>query len=210
VRVKLVIAGGLAITAVGVIVMLFHSPATVAATNGVPRTTIIGETEVPTGACQGEETLPAGTSAIRFGLAVTIGPQVAVKVLSGSDVVAQGVHGTGWDGEAVTIPVTPTKRTYSNVIVCFQLSRLTGYVSMLGTPTSPPLAATDGYQALSGRMRIEYLRPGTASWWSLAGTVIQHMGLGRAAAGTWIVLPIAALASAVIALASWMAARELQ
>jgi hypothetical protein len=209
VAVKLVLAGGLAITAVAVGVTLSHSPLSVAATNGVPRASTIGETEVNTGACQADETLPAGTSAIRLGLAVTIGPQVLVKVLSGSRVIARGVRGTGWNGGALTVPLAKVDRTHSHVTVCFQLSRLTGRVSLLGMQTGVALAARDGGQTLPGRMAIEYLRPGQR-WWSVAGSVIRHMGLGRAASGVWIVFPIAALTTAVIALASWLTIRELQ
>jgi hypothetical protein len=210
VRVKLVFAGGLAITAGAVIAMLGHSPTTVAATNGVPRSTVIGGTEASTGACQTGETLPRGTTALRLGMTVTIGPRVAVRALMGSHLIAYGVRGAGWNGGAVVVPITEVDRTYSNVTICFELSRLTGSISLIGAQTNPALAATDGSETLSGRMTIEDMRPGEDSWWSLAGAVIRHMGLGRTPSVPWIALPIAALMASAIALASWVTIRELR
>src|SRR6202043_813748 len=60
-------------------------------------------------------------------------------------------------------------------------------------------------QTTGGRapmFRVEYLRPGHSSWWSLASSVARRMGLGHAAAGTWIVFLLIALMITVVTLAS--------
>jgi hypothetical protein len=57
-------------------------------------------------------------------------------------------------------------------------------------------------------LTIEYLRRGSSSWWSLALAVARRMGLGRAWAGTWIVLLVAIMMGSAIAIASWLTTRE--
>jgi hypothetical protein len=209
-RIKVVLVAGLTLTAIAAILALSHAPATVAATNGVPRTASLSKRQAVTSGCQRGETLPRDTTAVRLALAAVIGPRVTVRVLAGSHVITGGTAGTGWYGSAVTVAVRPLHSAYSHVVVCFGISDRTGEVSMIGAPTGRAVAAVADGETLSGRMRIEYLHPGSSSWWSQVIPVIQHMALGRAASGTWIVLPIAALILASIALASWLVVREVQ
>jgi hypothetical protein len=209
-RIKAALAAGLTLIAIAAIATLSHAPSTVAATNGIPRTASLSRRVSVASGCQSDETLPRDTSAVRLGLAAVIGPRVTVKVLAGSHVITRGTAGTGWYGSAVTVPVRPVHGAFSHVTVCFGLSFKTGEVTVIGAPTSRAVAAVADGETLRGRMRVEYLHPGSRSWWSMAVSVIQHMGLGRAASGTWIVLPIAALVTASIALASWLVVRELE
>jgi hypothetical protein len=209
VRIGLVLASGLALLAVAAIVTLSHAPLSLAATNEVPDETVLATTVLDTGACQGHEALPAGTTAIRLDLEVTTGPRVLFEALSGGRVITRGARAGGWNGAAVTIPVTPVRGAFSDVTVCFHVTDVIGRVGLIGAATSPALAATDGRYALPGRMGVEYLRPGNRSWWSMAGAIIRHMGLGRAG-GSWVVLLIAALAAAIVACSSWTALRELR
>jgi len=51
---------------------------------------------------------------------------------------------------------------------------------------------------LHGRVRVEYMRPGSSSWWSLAGTVARRMSLGRGWPGGWSV-PLALVLMASMA-----------
>ena len=209
-RIKIVVATGLALTAIAVFATLLHAPEIVAATNGVASSTEVAGTEEAMGVCQRGETLASGTSAIRLQIEATTGPRVDVEVLEGTRIVTRGTLGTGWYGSAATVPVRPLEHTVQHARVCFQLSDLTGLVVMQGGDTKRAIAATTGGKPLPGRLRIAYLTPSHSSWWSLAGTVVHHLGLGRAASGTWIVFPIAALASAAIALGSWLLVRELE
>jgi hypothetical protein len=210
VRIKIVLATGLALVALAVLLVLAHSPATVVASNGVASATVLGTTTGDARACQAGEALPAHTSAIRLQIEATTGPRVAVAVFAGTNLITRGTQGTGWYGSVVTVPVAPVGRAFAHTTVCFGLSDLTGLVALSGASTSPAIAATAGGKPLSGRLRIEYLRPSGKSWWSRAGSVIAHMGLGRAASGSWIVLPILLLGAGAIALASWTLVRELR
>jgi hypothetical protein len=206
---RVVLAAGLTLIAIAAVLALLHAPSTVAATNGVPRTAIVSREASVTSGCQGGETLPRDTSAVRLGLDAVIGPQVTVTALTGAHVITRGTAGTGWYGSAVTVPVRRVHGAFAHVTVCFGLSFETGDVMAVGSPTNSAVAAVADGETLDGRMRIEYLRRGDRSWWSEVVPTIEHMGLGRAASGTWVVLPIAALVAASIALASWLVVREL-
>jgi hypothetical protein len=172
---------------------------------------VIATTYSAAEACQGGETLPAGTSAIRLTLTSDIGPRVGLRVLSGAYVTTAGAVGDGWTGGSVTVPVRPLAHTLASVRICFKLGPGAERVGIVGVPTSPRVAAkgSEG-EALPGRFKIEYMRAGSSSWWSIAKTVARHIGLGHAPSGTWIALFLLALMGAVVATASWLTVRELR
>lgn len=208
-RVKVALAGGLALIALAFVLTLAHAPLSVAR-RGVATEHTLVNTGSPAPACQGGETLPHGTTALRLSLTAALGPRVAVKVLSGPHVVAHGVTPPGWSDASVTVAVQPLPRTLTPVKVCFAMTEMNGKVAMRGSPTSHALAATSGKEALPGRMGIEYLRPGGSTWWSQATAVARRLGLGRTAGGTWTALLVMALVAACIALSSWLVVQELQ
>jgi hypothetical protein len=163
------------------------------------------------GACQANEVLPAGVSAIRLSILAYVGARIRVTAYSGSRVLTKGSRGPEWTGTSVTVPVTPLSHSASHVKVCFEVSPNSESLFPRGreVPSSEALTGLNGEQ-LSGRLDIEYLGPGQGSWWSRVLTVARHMGLGRAFSGTWIVLLIAAMVAAVGILAGGLAVRELR
>jgi hypothetical protein len=206
---RVALAVGLALIAIAVAVVLSGGPQVLAGSNGVePASKALTSVPGSGGGCQADETLPARTSAIRLSLEASAGPRVAVNVLSGKTIVTHGEGAQGWLGQVVTIPVKPLDRTVRHAAICFAFTGANERVSFLGVPTPKRRAATSGGSALRGRISIEYLRPGRSSWWSLALSIARRMGLGRAWAGTWVVLLVASLMAASIALASWLAIRE--
>jgi hypothetical protein len=210
VRIKIVLATGLALIAIAVFVVLLRSPATVVATNGIPPRALLASSRTDVGLCQAGETLPAGTSAIRLQVEATTGPRVSVDIFEGRRAVTQGTLGPGWFGSVVTVPLRPLSRPLRHATVCFQLTSLSGEITVIGSPTNRAIAATVNGRPFPGRVGIVYLAPARESWWSMAGAVIEHMGLGRAASGTWIVFPIVALAAAAIVVGSSILLRELR
>jgi hypothetical protein len=210
VRIKIVLAAGLALIAVAVFATLLHSPATVASTNGVQPSAMLMSARNDAEACQAREAIPAGTTAVRLQIVATTGPRVSVEVMQGGRVVTRGTKGTAWYGGVVTVPVREVSHAVAHATVCFALRDLSGQVEAFGTPTTAATAARANGKPLPGRVTISYLRPGPSSWWSLAGGVIRHMELGRAASGRWIGLLIAALAAAAIAVGAWTVTRELE
>ena len=210
-RVSLALAAGLVLTAVAMAVTLSGSPTTLAGTNSVPFEGEVANTNGDASACQAGETLPAGTSAIRLSLEAVIAPSVSVQAVSDGRVVARGVRGSGWTGGTVTVPVRPVvRRAVHDVTVCFKLGPTREIVTIEGQLTNPASAARGEGAALPGRMRIEYLRAGRSSWWSLALPTARRLGLGRAWAGSLVALLLATLMGALVALCSWVLLRELR
>ncbi len=208
-RIAVALAASLLAIAVAMVAALAHAPLTVARQN-LPQTHHpLGSTERAGSACQGGESLPRDTSAIRLGITAALGPRVTLQILSGPRVITRGAHAAGWDGASVTVPVKPVARTFTPVRICFQLRQLNGPVEMLGVPTGHARAATSEGRPLTGRMHIEYLRPGGASWWSMATATAWRFSIGRAASGPWNVFAVLALAALLVALSLWTATREL-
>jgi hypothetical protein len=210
VRVKLVLAAGLLAIAAAIALTLSRAPSTVARANLPLTHTRLIETTQPAAACQAGEVLPAQTTAIRLGLSTNIGSRVTVQVFSGSHVVTTGERGPGWRGASVAVPLRALSQAVPEAKVCFQLSDLNAMIKMLGVPTGHATAAVAEGKALPGRMHIEYLRAGRASWWSMVTAVARRLGLGRATSGTWNALLVLGLATLLVALSTWLVNRELR
>ncbi len=208
-RIKVALAVGLTLIAIAVVVTLTRTPLTVAGRGTPPEHTLVSST-TPAAACQGGETLPRNTTAMRLSITSALGPRVSVQVFAGSRIVSHGAVPPGWSDASVTVPIAPLPHTVAPVKVCFAMTLLNGRVAMRGSRTGRAQAAQSQEGALPGRMNIEYLRPGGSSWWSQATTVAERLGLGRAAAGTWNAFLVMALAASFIALSSWLVVKELR
>jgi hypothetical protein len=161
-------------------------------------------------ACQADEVLLHGVSAIRLGVAAGLGPAVHVRAYSGSRVLTQGSRSANWTGYSVTVSVAPLKRTVSHVKLCLAVGPNSGPVYIFGRNSLPQRAAVSaGGQTLPGRVGVEYLAAGSGSWWSRALSVARHMGIGHALSGSWVALLVAVLVGAVAALTTRLAWREL-
>src|ERR1700733_12132161 len=116
---RVALAGGLALAAIAAAIVLSGPPQVLAGSNGVaaviypPLASVSGGG----GACQGDETVPAGSSAIRLSLEASAGPRVAGAVHSGGTVIARGESAPGWLGRVVTVPVEPIARTVHRATV---------------------------------------------------------------------------------------------
>jgi hypothetical protein len=210
-RVTGAIALGLLVLAVALVVTLSGSPLFVAQTNGVLTTEPIGSGQSGARACQSGELLPAGTSAIRLTFTAAVGPRVSVSALSGNRVVANGTTGSGWTSGAVTVAVKPLPRPVSNVTICFRLGPAAEAVELDGSQTGPSVAARETSGApLPGRFTVEYMKPGSNTWWGLARKVARRFGLGRAPSGSWIALLLLVLMGTSVATAVWLLMEDLR
>jgi hypothetical protein len=198
------LAAGLALIALAVAVTLSRSPMVFAGA-GLARTgTVIAVTRGDTRLCQGGEVLPRETAAIHTSLFANDGPSVKVEALRGTEVLTRGEEGSGWGvGEAATVPVARVGRTFRNVTVCLTLGPSIEPFDVLGAKVEAGAKGGGG----EAEMRIEYLRPGHASWWSLIPAIARRMGFGRAPDGAWSVALPAALMATLIALVSWLLLR---
>ncbi len=202
--VRIALAAGLALVVLALFLTLSGSPATLAAPRTIPLDRELTTVRHATSICQGGETLPQGTTSLRLSLKALIGPRITVKALAAGRVIASGEHPPGWTTAAVTVPIARVGHTIPDVTVCFALALNDESVEIAGAATARTEAAiTSEGQALPGRVKIEYLRPGDRSWWSLARSTARHLGLGRAWAGTWVSALVLALMGAVLALTVW-------
>lgn len=210
-RVGLALAAGLALLAIGIGVTLSSSPVMEAGSNSIPAAELLANLKGPVTVCQAGEALPRGTSEVRLSLFAIFGPRLTVKAYSGGRVLTSGVRGVGWVGDMVAVPVRRLSRGVSGAKLCIALGPADEYVLMVGHRSASAVAATDRRgQKLPGRMRIEYVRPASRSWLSLATLVAGRMGVGHAPSGASTVLLLTVLMAAVIAAASWLAVRELR
>lgn len=210
--VRVVLAVGLTLIVITLIVALSRAPLTLAGANDVRPASKLGRT---TGtryayACQARETLPPNTSAVRLSLFAVVGPKMTVSMWLGSHQITSGTRGAGWVGSVVTVPLKPLPDAHFPVKLCFRLSSINGPIQVIGQETPPAVAAVSNGEPLAGRIRVEYLRPGTRSWLSLASDITRRMGFGHAASGAWDLLLVIALAAAVVTLSTLLAARRLR
>jgi hypothetical protein len=209
-RLKLLLGAGLLLGIAAIAITLTEAPITLARLN-TPQGAYLTEAQGKVSACQAGELLPRGTSAIRLRAYAFLGPRVTVELRARGHVIADGERGSGWTGGVVTVPVSHLSTARSGVELCFTMFG-NGHepIELLGEPTSGARAARGQHGPLPGRVRVEYLRPGDASWWSIAPEVARRMGLGHAAPGTWSVLLVLALMGCLMALCSRLILRELQ
>jgi hypothetical protein len=208
-RATVALGAGLALLAVALAVVLSGSPTVLASANSTPADEPIMQAASGTGACQGGEAVPAGTTAIRLTLVAIIGPRVTVTVGSGVKRLAEGSVGSDWTAGAVTVPVA-FAHPVAYARVCFALGRSVESVEVGGAAASPTaVARTLQGRALPGRFTVEYMRPTKGSWWSMAKTVARRMGLGHAPSGTWLAALLLVAMAAIVAGASWLLVREL-
>ncbi|HEY4809454.1 MAG TPA: hypothetical protein VIH71_00205 [Solirubrobacteraceae bacterium] len=207
--VKLTLVVGVAVLIGVVAYTLTRSPPRVLRAGLTPQT-VLSPLEGAGEACQGDELLPAHTSAIRLSIVAYIGARMRLTVYSGSQILTEGSRGPDWTGTSVTVPVKPLARTVSNVKLCVDVGPNSEAIYLFGreTPPAQALSVPTGGR-LSGRLDVAYLGSGKGLWWSRVLTVARHMGLGRAFSGTWIALLIAALVGAVGVLAAGLTLREL-
>ncbi len=201
--VRVALAAGLVLLATAVAVRVSRPPLVAFATNSVKAEAAIATAKGNTTFCQSNETLPAGASAMRVSVGVNVGPKVTVTVLSGSQVVAEGAQAAGWTGEEVTVPLAPVASAVAGTSVCIALGPAVESIELAGVKAQHPTGEAPG------KVRVEYLHPGSRTWLSMAMGVARRMGLGRSPSGTWIALVPILLMVAALVLASRLVLREL-
>jgi hypothetical protein len=207
--VKIALAGALALLAVAIGAVLSHSPLVVAGANSVEAPLYRdGSVSSSASSCQQAGVLPQGTTAIRISLGANADPRITVKVLAGSHLLTQGERPAGGGLNAsATIPVRRVKSTVRDARVCMTLGAGEP-VGIRGIAAQPSPSGV--YRLQDVALRMEYLRPGPKSWWSLTSSIAHDFGLGRGFGGTWIVFLVLALMLAVVVLASRLTLRELR
>ena len=207
--VRTALAAGLALVVTFGVLVLSRHPLVVLARNSTTGNSTLAVASNNAAACQGDERLPADTSAIRLSLWALTGPAIELRATAAGHVITSGERGSGWDGETVTIPVRAVSAPTA-VSICFAVPTAgVEHVTLLGSATGPAAAAYTGTgQSLPGRVRIEYLGDGHSSWLALVPSVASHMALGRAWSGSWVVFGVVIMMLAVTGLVSRLITRE--
>jgi hypothetical protein len=201
-RRRLALGVGLTVLAVAIVAVMSRSPPVVSRTNAAPIGGPIATVSRDFETCQAEELLPAGTTGIRLSLEALLGPPVLVRVFHQGALLTSGSVGAGWSRQSVTIPVTPLRSAVADASVCFSVAASDETVYVKGSVAGASDAGTDG------RARIEYLRPGTRSWWALAPSIARRMALGRSPSGMWLVWGVLSAMLMLTAIVSWLAVRD--
>jgi hypothetical protein len=210
--VKVALAAGLTITVAAIALVLATPPIAVLASNAtLPNLPL---NYAGRGVCQAGERLPAGTHALRLSLYAFTGPRVTVEAIAGTRVLSYGKLSAGWSGASITVPVTPVSKSVPDVKICALLATIGERVVAYGTrtdelETGAEVAHTIEGEALPGRMSIQYMGNGHTSWLPMISSVADHMSLGRAWSGIWVVFFVGALMLAVVALATRLVLSEL-
>jgi hypothetical protein len=141
--------------------------------------------------------VPADTGAVRL-LVGTYGRQVPglrVAVRSGARTVSTGTFAGGPEGH-VSVPIEHVAERLEGATVCV------GVVAPAGTRTV--------LYGSGDQLRLEWLRPGSESWFGVLGTVAHRFGLGRGFfGGAWVLGLALLLLAAAWAVAVRLTLREL-
>lgn len=207
-RVTIVILFGLIAIAAILAHTLLQAPQIVIATNSVKVAGELAHFPPRTTVCQGGESLPASTQALRMSLIAYVGPAVSVTVSEGDRIVATGHRGPGWVAGSLTIQLHPEAKRRTPADICLHRDPIDVPLGLFGNLSSAHRAATVDGRPLQGRIRIEYLARGRRSWLALTHDVIRRLGLGHEPHGGWIAIPLTAAMLAAVGAGIWVLRRE--
>ncbi len=152
--------------------------------------------------CQPDEVVPADTAGVRV-LASATGPTGALyaRVLTPAGAaISTGSLAPGWRPGSVTVPVRELRSSRAGLTVCLRNGATTSVLLGGSLPEPPYVLTIDGAQQ-SGRIQIDYMRPGTDSWLGLLPALSHRFSLGRASFTSFLApFAVLALMLAVIAL----------
>jgi hypothetical protein len=119
-------------------------------------------------------------------------------------VITEGTRAAGWGvDETVTVSVKRVAHTAHDTRICTKIGPAVEAIQVNGERVN-----ANGAQAI--RLRMEYLRPGSSSWLSLAPSIASRMGLAHAPTGAWVGYAAIAVMIVVCGFASRLVLRELR
>lgn len=191
---------GLGACAAGIFAVLAPATQRRAGSDDVEVTALVAEAPAGGSArCQGGELLPRDAAALRISLRSARGPALGVVALAGGRRVASGRRAAGWSGASVVVPLADRPARDVAARVCVTLGASGSRVDVLGSPAAPPAPA---------RMRIDYLRAGRESWFSLLPSIAARLGRAHAWSGPSVAIAVALLTALAVALALRVALAE--
>jgi hypothetical protein len=192
-----VLATGLALICIVVIVVLAHSPLTVAGTNPVPREQYIELEKSNLSTCQAAGIIPRGTSAVRIGIeGDSVAPAVTIRILTPAHALIEGWQAAGQGADPnVTVHVKRFARSVDGARVCTTVAPLAEPIRFYGRPRG---SAQEGNRLQDALLSMEYLRSESKSWWSLLPSILHRMGFGHTPGGASSVIFVIAFMLALV------------
>jgi hypothetical protein len=130
--------------------------------------------------CEPGELLPGDTGALRLiaDSGAYPGPRLRASIIAPQGPVSSGELKPGWRSGTVLIPLARVARTLPSATVCL---RNAGSRAVLfgGSAPASGFVIEDAGKPLSGRLRIEYMRPGSESWLQLLPTLAHRFSLAK-------------------------------
>jgi len=208
-RARLPIAAiGCALLVVGLAAVLSHAVPVRTGTNDALAKSELARSGGRVEVCQNAELIPAGTGAVRVSLAATSpsGPPLALVATNGRTTIGRGALAAGWSGQTATIPLRPVTHVQRPAHVCVTIGA-SASVALRGEEALEPSATAAGTR-VEGRLRLEYLAPERATWWSQIGTIARRMGFGHAVGGSAVAIAAALLTLGAASLGLWQLVRD--
>lgn len=187
------------LVAAGVALTLSQSETRMAGSNLVPLVEFADVVPAGRTICQRGQTVPFDTAAFRF-LVGSFGkpmPRIDVQVRDARGAVLdRATLPAGAPEGETTIPLGHALDEVPKATLCVrgQSTR----IALAGVASDSAVAARVGRRPQPGIFRIEYMRPGRPSWWSMFPEISRRFGYAKASViGTWT-LPVLILLALVI------------
>lgn len=176
---RLVVALGLLALAVAALAVLLHGAPRRAGTNLTSDVGLAIHLPAGQGLCEPGELVPEDTGALQLDASAggRPGPPLKVTISGPRGVLTTGRLAAGWLPGAIRIPLRPVRHTVAGATVC--LSSPGSTAVDFGGSVPAGFAIDLAGKPLLGRLRIDYMRPGSETWLQFAPTLVRHFSLAK-------------------------------
>jgi hypothetical protein len=172
---------GLVAIAVILVYVLGHTAQRRSGTDLTPNGAFVATLAAGQQTCQGQELLPADTSALRATIGTYGKPGPALRVrMTGprGEPLSTGALRPGWREGIVQIEITHVARAHEQVQLCLR-NLGPGAIAIAGALPDPGWVMKVAGHPVEGRLRYDYMRPGNESWFQLLPTIVYRSTLAK-------------------------------
>jgi hypothetical protein len=176
-----VLAGGLLVIVLVLCLTLLQSAPRRSGTDLTPEYAFVTGISAGGSICQNQEILPEDTAALMMTIGTYGKPGPALHLTVAEEAgrrLTSGGLPAGWRQGTVRIPVARAPASKGNVVVCLH-DLGPGGIAVGGDPGDPGYSILVNGHPFFAHLRIEYMRPGSESWFALLPTVIHRFSLGK-------------------------------
>ncbi len=175
----LIVAFGLLAIALIALVVLLHSAPRRAGTNLTSDTGLVIHVPVGKSVCEPGEIVPEDTGALGLdaGAGGHPGPELDVTIGGPNGPLTSGRLAAGWQSGGIRIPLKRVSAAAPGETVCVT-NRGPSQVDFGGSVPAG-FAIDIAGKTLLGRLRVEYMRPGSETWLQFAPTLARRFSLAK-------------------------------